>query len=191
MKRLLLFIACSLLLHLIVGFASWSDSEEITEPAELEISQGRSALAISVVPPQPPLEVLEPESEPEPEPLLPSPDESPVVPQQSEPVPVEAVFGDAGVFSPASIMGQGMPAYPNMSRRRGEEGKCTIEYMVNEEGRMTELVITRSSGFSRLDNAVREWAQTARFRPAMQGDKPVRSKGNRVIVFELNRRKHR
>ena len=46
--------------------------------------------------------------------------------------------------------------YPRVSRRRGEEGKVIVSFVIRKNGKLTDLRITRSSGIPRLDNAALE-----------------------------------
>nr|VFK41637.1 MAG: protein TonB [Candidatus Kentron sp. SD]VFK47028.1 MAG: protein TonB [Candidatus Kentron sp. SD] len=43
--------------------------------------------------------------------------------------------------------------YPPLSRRRGEEGKVVIAFVIRKNGQLTHLSVRRSSGIRRLDNA--------------------------------------
>jgi len=54
------------------------------------------------------------------------------------------------------------PPYPTMSRRLGEEGQVILLLTVDENGRVSEAKVDKSSGFSRLDEAalkeaIRRW----------------------------------
>ena len=43
--------------------------------------------------------------------------------------------------------------YPLVSRRRGEEGKIVIGFVIRKNGELTDLTVIKSSGVRRLDNA--------------------------------------
>jgi protein TonB len=73
----------------------------------------------------------------------------------------------------ASWQGNTPPAYPLRARRSGEQGEVLLDVHVDESGRVTEIVLKRSSGSGMLDraaiSAVRDW----RFQPATIGGEPV------------------
>ena len=77
------------------------------------------------------------------------------------------------------------PAYPEASRRRGEEGVVRVELFVDPTGRVADVRILESSGFSALDaaavQAVREW----RFRPAQRAGLPVAGSLSTAVHFRL------
>jgi periplasmic protein TonB len=65
------------------------------------------------------------------------------------------------------------PNYPNVSQRLGEEGKVVLRVLVNVEGKPEEAHVRISSGFARLDEAARNAALRARFRPYRDGNAVV------------------
>ena len=60
-----------------------------------------------------------------------------------------------------------------MSKRMREEGKVMLRILVNEKGRPEKVEIQKSSGFSRLDDAARQAALGAVFKPYMEDGRPV------------------
>ena len=77
------------------------------------------------------------------------------------------------------------PNYPDASRRRGEEGVVRVELLVDSTGRVADVRILESSGFSALDAAalrsLREW----RFRPAQRAGLPVAGSITTAVHFRL------
>ena len=65
------------------------------------------------------------------------------------------------------------PVYPLASRRLNESGVSRLHVLVGPDGRVQQIELERSSGFSRLDkaamSAVRDW----KFAPARQGEAAV------------------
>jgi len=63
----------------------------------------------------------------------------------------------------------GPPPYPGLARKRGWQGTVFLRVLVNRKGRVDDLTIDVSSGYSLLDraalNAVRGWI----FEPGRQG----------------------
>jgi protein TonB len=78
------------------------------------------------------------------------------------------------------------PPYPPLSRRLGEEGIVQLKLAVGTNGRVESVVIERSSGSQRLDDAAREWvAHHWRYHPATRDGKPVASQTQVKVVFNL------
>ena len=78
------------------------------------------------------------------------------------------------------------PAYPRISRRRGEQGKVLLRVKVATNGKATSVILTKSSGSNRLDNAARKTVYKWRFIPAKSKGKPVSGWVIVPIVFKLN-----
>ena len=77
------------------------------------------------------------------------------------------------------------PNYPESSRRRGEEGVVRVELFVDPAGKVTDVRVLESSGFSALDaeavKTVRDW----RFRPAQRSGLPVADSITTAVHFRL------
>ena len=77
------------------------------------------------------------------------------------------------------------PEYPELARRRSEQGRVVLRVEVSMDGRPLEISVARSSGFGILDsaaeNAVREW----RFVPATEGGRPVPATAEVPVQFRL------
>ncbi len=91
----------------------------------------------------------------------------------------EAVF-DAAYLSNAA------PSYPPLSRQLEEEGTVILNVFVNENGKTQEIVIKKSTGFSRLDKAAINTVKKWNFIPAKQGDKIISSWVQVPISFILD-----
>ncbi|MCL2021164.1 MAG: energy transducer TonB [Betaproteobacteria bacterium] len=65
------------------------------------------------------------------------------------------------------------PAYPQLSRRRGETGRVLLRVYVSASGRAERIEINKSSGFERLDSAARDAVLGWRFVPARRGSEHV------------------
>lgn len=65
-----------------------------------------------------------------------------------------------------------IPNYPPTSRRLGETGVVTLQIYVNEEGKVVDARIAKSSGFDRLDQAAVKHVKRAwRFIPGTKNGK--------------------
>jgi len=82
-------------------------------------------------------------------------------------------------------LGNPPPAYPWISRNRGEQGRVILDVEVTAEGRARAVRVKRSSGSKRLDEAalaaVRDW----RFAPARRGGQAVPGRIDVPITFRL------
>lgn len=77
------------------------------------------------------------------------------------------------------------PAYPRISKRRGEQGTVLLRVKVNQNGRAALVKIKQSSGFNRLDKAARQAVKEWRFVPAKKAGQPVTGWVIVPIVFKL------
>lgn len=76
--------------------------------------------------------------------------------------------------------------YPDASRRAGEEGITGVRVTVGTDGRVSACQVTRSSGFSRLDERACQIAQRRwRFKPATANGQPVEATINRNYRWQL------
>jgi len=65
------------------------------------------------------------------------------------------------------------PEYPAIARRRGYEGTVLVEVLVNRDGRVEDLRLSQSSGYSVLDQAAMNSMRGWLFEPATINDKKV------------------
>lgn len=66
-----------------------------------------------------------------------------------------------------------VPVYPNMSKRMGEQGKVILRVLVDEQGKANQVTVQSSSGFARLDEAGRQAALRAHFKPYIEDGRAV------------------
>jgi protein TonB len=80
------------------------------------------------------------------------------------------------------------PEYPATSIRLNEEGKVLLLIYVLPDGKVGDVKVSRSSGYSRLDaSAMREAKRSWRFLPAKTSSgQPVAAWGTFEVAFELN-----
>jgi protein TonB len=116
---------------------------------------------------------------PAPAPVQLPPIEAPPPPVAAPPAPAPVAVAPpapAPVTPPrfnAEYLNNPPPAYPQLSRRTGEEGRVMLRVLVNERGLPDEVQIRTSSGFPRLDTAALETVRQWKFVPARRGDTPV------------------
>lgn len=184
---------------------SFADEEDATaRPAQ-------AAAASQPLPPIPSRAVPEPRLQtPEPDGLLPSsaevfdvppppspndeppPDVAPPVPPENEVPPVVDTTPSvpapqtAKVTVPPSPRKKIQPPkYPDIARKRGEEGTVLVEATVAADGRVLAVVVKASSGSAVLDDAACKAVRNARFTPARVGDTPVEGHVAVPIKFRL------
>ena len=80
------------------------------------------------------------------------------------------------------------PTYPLQSKHFHEQGEVTLRVELDEQGRVSEVGIVESSGFTRLDEAARAAVLTWRCNAAMRDGKPARAFAIQTLEFVLERR---
>jgi protein TonB len=94
----------------------------------------------------------------------------------------EGTGGGRGV---GSRSGGRRPAYPDTARREGLEGVVTLEITVEPDGRVSEVVVAKSSGHACLDESAVEAARTWIYEPARLNGAPVAAKIRVPVRFAL------
>lgn len=155
---------------MMVSFVAPPQAEEAPPPPAPKVEKQRPVLASKrhveaaatapVIPPEP---VPVPEVAQEAPPSPPAP--------QTAPAPAAPAIVPPNVR--AAYANNPSPVYPSASRRLNETGVSRLRVLVAPSGRVQQIEIERSSGFSRLDqaamSAVRDW----KFAPARQGESAV------------------
>lgn len=88
-------------------------------------------------------------------------------------------FGVAYLNNPA-------PEYPGMAKRAGEEGRVLLKVLVSAEGEAETVILEKSSGSERLDNAAKEAVSRWRFVPARKGGQALSAYVIVPIKFSLD-----
>jgi protein TonB len=76
------------------------------------------------------------------------------------------------------------PVYPDMERRVGIEGRVVVQFVVNEDGAVSDIVVMRGVNAG-LDRAAVEAVRRARFLPGIQAGRPVKVRLALPINFRL------
>lgn len=91
-----------------------------------------------------------------------------------------------GVKSQAQLEGSLNPSYPYLSRVYNEEGQVSIEIQIDNNGKVSNVSITSSSGFHRLDQAAVEAARHGKYLPAKNDEnKPIFSSLSIDLSFSI------
>ena len=80
------------------------------------------------------------------------------------------------------------PVYPNLARKRGQQGTVVLQVLVNGEGRVDDIKLDTSSGYSMLDRAANGAVMKWLFEPGRQGKKTVPMWVRVPVTFELKNR---
>jgi protein TonB len=96
-----------------------------------------------------------------------------------------ALEEDKGIMTEAVTAGVFHPAYPRISKRRGEEGTVLLSVRVRKNGSVAKADILQSSGFRRLDEAAVKGAIQTTFTPARRLGRPVASTTRLSYTFRL------
>jgi protein TonB len=89
------------------------------------------------------------------------------------PAPAAPVAGPRTITSGVEYIRAPQPEYPALSKRMGEQGRVVLRVLVNEQGLPDQVVVQTSSGFARLDEAGRQAALRALFKPYTEDGRPV------------------
>ncbi|MDO9566129.1 MAG: energy transducer TonB [Candidatus Desulfaltia sp.] len=66
-----------------------------------------------------------------------------------------------------------LPKYPRIARKRGYQGTVVLDVLVDRNGRVGDLRLFTSSGYSILDRKAIESVKVWLFEPGMKGDKKL------------------
>jgi protein TonB len=77
------------------------------------------------------------------------------------------------------------PRYPELARRRGEQGRVMLRVSVSADGKPIEVGVAQSSGHETLDQAAVTAVKQWRFVPASQGGRPVAAVAEVPVTFRL------
>ena len=114
----------------------------------------------------------------------------PEAPEVAAPQPPEAPQSSAdtehaAVVSPPTALNRITPVYPRSARRKGREGRVTLDVRVSPEGKVVDATVVASSGFADLDHSALDAASSARFAPATQDDTPIEGCVRLTFDFKL------
>jgi periplasmic protein TonB len=78
------------------------------------------------------------------------------------------------------------PEYPSLSKRRGETGTAYVKFVVGLTGKLENVELKKSSGFSRLDDAALAAVHASACKPYLENGQPVRAAYTQPYDFNLN-----
>jgi periplasmic protein TonB len=77
------------------------------------------------------------------------------------------------------------PDYPMLSKRRGETGVAYVHFVVGLSGKIENIELKKSSGYSRLDDAALDAMRNSSCKPYMEDGQPVRAAYTQPFDFSL------
>lgn len=173
--------------------------------ARLIPPEPEAAPAIAQVPDVPSVAMQQPVIAPERMPVPPVPPQHPPVPRRAvaalaakpvaSPPPSEAAqpapqavvaAGPSVPARPVSGMASDRPPiYPEIARRRGEQGRVLLRVNVSADGQPIEVDVAQTSGYPTLDAAAQSAVRGWRFIPAMQAGTPIAAVADVPVRFRL------
>ena len=116
--------------------------------------------------------------------------EEAVTPPSDVPVPASAaaISGSQQQGAPAQDLKTSNrvdPTYPPASRRAGEQGTVRLKVLVDTSGRASNVAVTQTSGFPRLDQAAVEAVRKWRFVAATDGTTKIQAYTQVAVTFKL------
>jgi len=77
--------------------------------------------------------------------------------------------------------------YPQAAVRGNIEGKVFVQFVINTDGSLTDIVVIKGIGFGCDEEAVRIIKNAPKWTPGKQRGKPVRVRMSMPIAFKLNK----
>jgi protein TonB len=116
--------------------------------------------------------------------------EEAVTPPSDVPVPASAnaISGSQQQGAPAQDLKTSNrvdPIYPPASRRGGEQGTVRLKVLVDTNGRPSNVAVTQSSGFPRLDEAAVQAVRKWKFEAATDGTNKIQAYTQVAVTFKL------
>lgn len=96
-----------------------------------------------------------------------------------------AIGGSQTVSAPMAEPSNPKPAYPELARKRGQEGTARIRCEVDAAGNVIAASILESSGHKLLDEAALKAVRKWRFRPALSNGRPAPGSVIAPVEFRL------
>lgn len=118
---------------------------------------------------------------PQPVNVVPSPPVPPSPPAQPPAPPAPKLISSSAL----RYLKEPPQDYPLLSRRAKETGVVTLRVTVDANGHLKEAVVTRSSGFERLDQAALQGMRKAVFAPYMENGKAIEVQALATVDYSL------
>ena len=100
---------------------------------------------------------------------------------------LQATRGEAQATTSVGVLRSVHPIYPRIAKKSGWEGTVLLRVTVETNGRASKVVVSRSSGRKVLDDAAVKAVKRWSFRPAKDGNIPIRAEVVLPIKFSLDK----
>lgn len=135
---------------------------------------------VTVAPSPAPAAFVAPPPAPEPPPVAVVEAAPPAPPAAVPPAPPKTIaITEVEYLAPPQLN------YPTASQRLRESGAVLVRVTVDARGLPTQMVITRSTGFQRLDDAALATVRATRFKPRTENGVAVPFTVNMPLIFDL------
>jgi len=91
-------------------------------------------------------------------------------------------YGGAGAWS--KFLGKNLK-YPDMAVDQHMQGKVWVSFIVEKDGRLSNIVVDRGAGYGMDEEALRVLKMSPAWKPGIQNGQPVRVRFNIPINFQL------
>ncbi len=115
-----------------------------------------------------------------------TPPPAPVAVVAAAPAPAPVATTPRTISSGVQYVKEPQPVYPQMSKRMGEQGRVILRILINEKGTPEQVLVHSSSGSARLDEAGRQAAMRALFKPHMEDGRAVAVYAMVPVNFQLS-----
>lgn len=108
-----------------------------------------------------------------------------VAPTPPAPSTPQTMNSDSVDSPPRELAGNPKPVYPQRDLNRGRQGSVTLKLLINEYGRVDDVVFIKRSGTQRFVDEAMKVIRSYRFTPARHQGKLVRVWGIKTIRFRI------
>jgi protein TonB len=77
------------------------------------------------------------------------------------------------------------PQYPYRAQRRGIEGWVRVSLLITEQGTVQDVVVVEAEPAGMFENAAIQAVSKWKFKPRIEGGKPVAIRAEQVVTFKL------
>jgi periplasmic protein TonB len=115
---------------------------------------------------------------------------APAIDEQKVPQPAAAPAQSVEVprLTDADYRRRPTTGYPRRAEDMNQEGTVMIRVLIGIDGEPRTVEISKSSGFTLLDDAARRAVERALFKPATVNGRPVEKEGEIAFHFKINKR---
>ena len=115
---------------------------------------------------------------------IPAPPPAPAIEAPPAPAPAPELI-KLGTELSVNCPERPAPAYPQLSRRLGEEGEVLLRVELDEKGLLLSARLASSSGYPRLDDAALAAIRNWRCTPALRNGQPLHAVALQAFKFIL------